>query len=462
MPDETNITATNRTDKDAYDSENANDNIHKSRYQQRQLQYRPNTQKKPSFESLRLQTEDAPSARSTSTSAILEQYRRERLLRNTASSNMNINSVDAKINANGDVSTENTRNMSSLKTTTANNNDRESPRFQKRQVKTMMLVDHADPDKYTKPNNENNKDKSTQLMKNIQKRSSPTQGQLHQRLVQRNLLAIKSNLDKFTFPSDKDLDNFLQMKRQHGDVDVECSTRNPEHPKSILPIPIEDSVPNEDIKQNHHLRMTPREETDYAIIHANDNTEWLMGHLWKVSDFSNGIIAGLCCMSFVESLLPRTSEEFVVEVSRLAQESRRLFYVTTSVSVGVYVILFSLRNKEMKQSANTKDMRANYWIRSNNPRSPFIGLLGILYLLALILSLSCEIIGREIFVIQQYPRGQYSQEMVVLSNTTTFSLSIEGLQATKTTLIRTWNTLNILRSIIGIVAWVGFCFISHE
>ena len=286
----------------------------------------------------------------------------------------------------------------------------------------------------------------------------------HQRFIQRNLLAMKSNLENFSYPKEEDI------TRQH---DIESTVRETKSTSDSVLLPaqhqLETSCQQVDRGDGGGVTFSTNSSPESFIyiqcastgkfykcstqalklgshrtkksthskpgIPEPNNIDWLEQHLSNCSSFTYGILAGLSVQALFESFIPRTMEEFTVEVSRLAQESRRLFYITTSLGFGVSLIFLGSTHREWSSIPWTKGIQFCK-----------LGFLAFCYLLGLILSLTCEAVGRNRFMHQETQMG---------GNNSSITYHIVSVAESE---VRAWKTLNIVRSTICIFGWCCFCF----
>jgi hypothetical protein len=151
-------------------------------------------------------------------------------------------------------------------------------------------------------------------------------------------------------------------------------------------------------------------------------------------------------MSSGESFLSRTAVEFLREVPRLANESRRLFYITTSISIFISVIFTYLCSASQKVKGHTSgnnlcSYTAQYGAGKSHsiplPNQITVVTCGCCYLVGLILSLAGEGTGRQLLAIKQ-PNDQQEQYQ---------------------TIIALWKALNIARCLFCTFPWIVECFV---
>jgi hypothetical protein len=274
----------------------------------------------------------------------------------------------------------------------------------------------------------------------------------HHVLVQRNLLAIQSNLEKLSFPSEVDLAKFSEARQQHfrwnlvneGSTSDDGTGRVATHSEQRdLPVStslVENTLKKKGVSEDLH---------DFSGM-ANSNMNWLVHRLFEIKMFVYGVAAGISFASFAESFLNRTVEEFVREVPRLAKESRRLFYITTSISIFISSIFSYLCNASQKARGETIDNNHCPYtascgaVKSHSihlPKQITVVACGCCYLMGLILSLVCEVPGRHLLAIK-HPNDQQEQYEAIIA---------------------LWKALNTARCLFCAVPWFVECFahVSH-
>jgi hypothetical protein len=254
-------------------------------------------------------------------------------------------------------------------------------------------------------------------------------------------------LEKLPFPSEVDLAKFSEARQQHfrwnlvneGSTSDDGTGRVATHSEQ-RDLPVSTSLVVNTLKKNGFSE----DLHDFSGMAAS-NMNWLVHRLFEMKMFINGVAAGISFTSFAESFLNRTVEEFVREVPRLAKESRRLFYITTSISIFISSIFTYLCNASQKAKGETIDNNHFPYTAScgavkshgiHLPKQITVVACGCCYLMCLILSLVCEVPGRHLLAIKP-PNDQQEQ-----------------YEAT----IALWKGLNTARCLFCAVPWFVECF----
>ncbi len=400
---------------------------------------------------LQLQQRDEPPLLAPPASAALTHYRRERLGQNNINAQVNNSTrrMDAsRYQKNGEVVNQVERksisNLKPIAPATIN----KSSMGQRAPLNNEVI--RRDEQKSADKRDELQSETihSPSVSPNSQRR------QKHQILLQRHLLAIKSNLEKFSFPNEMEIAKFSEV--QQHQLPRSCEEEGTSSDNSV-----QNNVATIDATSNYPKREECRLSTrstfntfDNRVSNdfhesgmvTNANIGWLMHHLLQVNMFINGIAAGISLISSLESFLKRTAAEFVREVPRLARESRRLFYITTSISFCISIILVFLCSNMPTAKGETMDRCCSsaasgrmkvveyQWIKL--PKRILVILFGCCYLISLLLSFSNEALGRYLVIVQ--PKDEQKQLEV----------------------IAIWKAINIARCFFCMIGWIGHCFLT--
>lgn len=273
----------------------------------------------------------------------------------------------------------------------------------------------------------------------------------HHVLVRRNLLAIQSNLEKLSFPSEADLAEFSEARHQY---EVSTSHNGTGKNETIMNgISVALDLEQKDLTSSTSLRANTLKIKSFSedlhalsSMAADSTINWLLQRLFEIKMFINGVAAGISLLSSGESFLSRAAEEFVREVPRLAKESRRLFYITASISIFISVIFTYLCSASQKVKGHPSDSnRCSYTSQYGTgkshriplPKQITVVICGCCYLVGLILSLACEVTGRQLLAIR-------------LSN---------DQQEQYQTIIALWKALNLARCLFCTFPWIVECFV---
>jgi hypothetical protein len=400
---------------------------------------------------LQLQQRDEPPLLAPPTSAALTHYRRERLRQNNTNSQLNNSTIhmDAyRYQKNEEAVSQVERKSGSnlkpitpatiYKTSMGQRSLLNSEVIRRDEQKSANKRDEPPSDTIHNPS----------VSPNSQRR------QKHQILLQRHLLAIKSNLEKFSFPNEMEIAKFSEAQHQQLPRSCEEEGTNSDNAvqkfASIIDATSVTNCPKLDERRlptrSTFNTFDSRVSNDFheSEVVTDENIGWLIHHLLQVNMFINGIAAGISLISSLETFLKRTAAEFVREVPRLARESRRLFYLTTSICFCISIILVFLcsnipiakgdKSDRCFSSTASGRTKAMEYQRIKLPKRILVILFGCCYLISLVLSFSNEVLGRYLDIVQ--PQDQQEQ-----------------LEA-----IAIWKALNISRCIFCMIGWIGHCF----